>query len=354
MSTTRYVTAFASVLLTSVAIVRAGDVTPPSGPVSSTMKTLQQVEPRTPISQSDIPMVIAAPGSYYLTGNIEAVNASPAITISASDVTLDLSGFRMNGNPNEVTAGDFGVLINEVTNVSVGNGAIVGWRFGGVSAPLATNSQFHDLRLEGNGWDPQTPGPGIRTGANCVLERITAKSNGEYGIRSHGSVVRACAASFNGADGILATSGTITDCVGNNNVLAGINTGTGGLISNCVAAFNGEDGFDVGFTGVIMNSSADNNGRYGIRAVSQATIINNRSHFNDGAGIHIVGSDARIDGNNCLGNSIGIDVDGNGNIVVRNTVGNSTNTDYTIAGGNSVGTIQMSPVGAGAWDNFRY
>ena len=48
-----------------------GGLTPPGAP-GPTMKTLQQIEPRTPISS--ITFVISQPGSYYLTTNLTAVS----------------------------------------------------------------------------------------------------------------------------------------------------------------------------------------------------------------------------------------------------------------------------------------
>ncbi len=73
---TRFVLlAFAlSIAAMGVRPVLAGPLTPPAGPVASTGKTLDQIEPRRVIN--DLPgdatavHIISAPGSYYLTGNI--------------------------------------------------------------------------------------------------------------------------------------------------------------------------------------------------------------------------------------------------------------------------------------------
>src|SRR5437868_13887701 len=69
-----------------------GNLTPPGAP-APTMKTLDQVEARIPISS--VPYTISASGSYYLTTNVTAT-VSNAITIAASGVTLDLNGFTIS------------------------------------------------------------------------------------------------------------------------------------------------------------------------------------------------------------------------------------------------------------------
>src|ERR1700675_3088171 len=72
-----------------------GSLTPPGAP-GPTMKSLDQIEARTPISS--LPFTISASGSYYLTGNLIATGSTAGITISADNVTLDLNGFALIGN----------------------------------------------------------------------------------------------------------------------------------------------------------------------------------------------------------------------------------------------------------------
>src|SRR3954469_21762838 len=69
----------------------------PSGAPGPTMKTLTQVEPRTPISS--LPLVITNSGSYYLTANLTGIVGTNGITITADNVTIDLNGFALNGVP---------------------------------------------------------------------------------------------------------------------------------------------------------------------------------------------------------------------------------------------------------------
>src|SRR5438445_13129756 len=71
-----------------------GSLTPPGAP-AATMKTLSQVEPRTPISS--VPFAITNSGSYYLTTNLTGTGGGAAISITTSNVTLDLNGFTLAG-----------------------------------------------------------------------------------------------------------------------------------------------------------------------------------------------------------------------------------------------------------------
>ena len=79
------------------------------------MKTLQQVEPRTPVDATNTPgdgdssFKITQSGSYYLTGNITGVTGKHGIQIEASNVTLDLGGFRI------LSAGIDGINVSGAT-----------------------------------------------------------------------------------------------------------------------------------------------------------------------------------------------------------------------------------------------
>ena len=77
-------------------VVKAGSPGAPSinpyavGPVAPapTMKSLAQIEPRTPISS--VPFVISNSGSYYLTKNLN-VTTGDAITINADEIVRCLA-----------------------------------------------------------------------------------------------------------------------------------------------------------------------------------------------------------------------------------------------------------------------
>ena len=102
------------------ALLGQGSLTPPGAP-APTMKTLAQVEPRTPIGSA--PFTISQPGSYYLTTNL-TVSTGDAITIATNGVTLDLNGFTIRSTAASATG--YGILINRVNDITIANGHIRG------------------------------------------------------------------------------------------------------------------------------------------------------------------------------------------------------------------------------------
>ena len=114
-----------TVLLTlSVGLTaQAGDLDPPSGQPQPTMKTLQQVEPRIPISS--IPIHITESGSYYLTQNLVLLEEDDTygIAIEADNVTLDLKGFTLTGGGD----GTIGMPVKNGQRITVRNGCLRNW-----------------------------------------------------------------------------------------------------------------------------------------------------------------------------------------------------------------------------------
>ena len=182
-------------LLGYALLAQAGDLEPPGAP-GSTMKTLDEVEPRIPISQSDIPLTINESGSYYFTEDINSANN--AITVAADDVTIDLAGFTLAG-PDSGT--NYGIYMSERSNVEIRNGTVRDFWYG--IYEVSSSGQGHrviDVRALSNGIR------GIYLGSkNNLVKDCTASDNGTsaassvYGIyASYGSTVTGNTACDNG------------------------------------------------------------------------------------------------------------------------------------------------------------
>jgi hypothetical protein len=217
-----------SALIVPISIALAqGSLTPPGAP-GPTFKTLQQVEPRLPISV--IPTNLTVPGSYYLTTNLTQTTIFSAIVIGADDITIDLNGFALIGTNSSFADGvTFGGTLRK--NVCLKNGTIRNWRTG--------------VSLSGGG--------------NMLIDRVRVYGNTENGINSFISV-------------------TVTDCYSADNGFNGILLSNSGLIRDCEVRNNGRDGIQVASGAVItgnrctgVSSVASTNA--GIRATSQGNFI---------------------------------------------------------------------------------
>src|SRR4051812_15393777 len=179
--------------LCSVAVRAQGSLTPPPGPPGPTMKTLSQVEPRTPIG--GLPFTVQTAGSYYLTTNVAGRASAHGIIIEASDVTLDLNGFVLSG----VAEAQNGIQIPAVQrNIAIRNGTVQGWSVG-VEARQSSECQFEGLRVIDNAAAGLVAGVGstiagcnafgnrgfgLSAGANSSITDVSAQSNQLEGIRA--------------------------------------------------------------------------------------------------------------------------------------------------------------------------
>ncbi|MDX2146839.1 MAG: hypothetical protein SFZ23_04895 [Planctomycetota bacterium] len=191
--------------------VTAGPLSPPAGLVTSSYKTLQEVEPRIPVGPQLTPVdgscryLINAPGSYYLTGNVDAIGTLPTIRIESDDVTLDLNGFAIR-EPGPVASINDAIRVvlrngKPANNVVIRNGIIANVS-SAVDADLASgviedlvisNCLNYAIALRTNVADGTTPA--IRV-ARCTL-------------RNNGTV----SGFGNNTGGIFVQSGAlVTDC----------------------------------------------------------------------------------------------------------------------------------------------
>jgi parallel beta-helix repeat protein len=168
----------------------------------------------TPISS--VGQTISQPGFYYLKGNLSSAGSGNAITIAASEVTLDLMGFNLAGSGPGPSGGN-GIYINsDLNNVEVRNGSVKGFS-NGIYSP-ASNGKSHRL-------------------AN----------------------LRVSGCNFGISDGSFGT--IITGCQAANNTHTGIGIfGSDTIVDKNTAYLNTVYGFYIPSGGIVINNAARSNG----------------------------------------------------------------------------------------------
>lgn len=159
-----------------------GSLTPPGAP-AQTMKSLDQVQPRTPIAYSGYGIFM--PGSYYLTTNIVGFSGVNGINITCDNVTIDLNGFTLQG----VSGSLSGINISGAnTNIIVRNGIITGWGSDGIDGGFSSQ--------------------------NLILEHLTLSANVVNGVEGNNCIVSGCSVQNNQFDGITIV-GSGSQIIGN-------------------------------------------------------------------------------------------------------------------------------------------
>ena len=352
-------------------VALAGDLNPPSGVVAPTMKTLQQVEPRTPLTQQTAPgdatsvFKITQPGSYYLTGNIQGVAGKVGVRIDVGNVTLDLNGFTLTGVAGALAGvtdhADEGRPV--VGNITVTNGAIIGFPHGGVVLTNTIGSRVSGVNVEG-GWY------GIYVDENAVIEDCMVRNATQTGIANHSrATVSRCVVSGS-STGYSLTKATLIDSVAQQ-CTTGIRIAQG-LAKNCVVT-DSTTGIQLSVqgraidcsvlisqTGILLNGwDAEVRGclvRYatsiGIEATDARPFIigNTIVSARNAAGTHghairlqSAATSGVVDGNTITGAYFGIHVQGTNNTIIRNSIGASVGgaspLQYQIVAGNRVGAV---------------
>lgn len=213
------------------ALASAGPLSPP-GPPGPIFKTLGEIEPRAALSQSSdvvAPLVISAPGSYYLGADVVAIPGQPAIRITASHVSLDLNGFTVSGNL-EVEDGD-GIRI-EGAHVVVRNGTVRNADGDGINCPNGGPITLIDVNAVHN----------ADAGASCAAMRVSGgefSHNGSTGVGGLKVLIADVRAVGNGGAGVVLGSGSAASRSMSDSNQVGFNCVQGtGLVTQSIAKFN--------------------------------------------------------------------------------------------------------------------
>lgn len=209
-------------------LAQSGGALTPSAAPGVTMKSLDQVEARTPLVDGALgvsvdptygTLTISQSGSYYLTSNLN-VSGGDGIVVNAQGVSLDLNGFTISsiaaastGNAVELNSGSVtvynGHIVSGVTYSAGASGdQFTGTGFqSGVRAISSSHENIHIYNVSVSGVDLYGI---IASGSNNTVESCLVRVAGSLGIQS--GLVSKCRAELCGLTGINAWM--VTDSYG--------------------------------------------------------------------------------------------------------------------------------------------
>ncbi len=339
-----------------------GDLTPsvangaltPGGSPRTSMKSLEQVEPRRPllprvsgvdVTDANAHYVITKRGSYYLTENL-SVERLYGIRVAAEGVTLDLEGFAIEARQGVRTAIEVDPIAHGCTvrNGSIlgESGCLYGLRCPGPSQDWAVGGTVESLTVSG------CTEAAILAGKAWTLKQCVAMDNAGSGIRAEtGSILVDCVVMGHiepaaidffgisaGDDSILTRCVAKTNTFSGSGTAAAIQTGVSCTLSECTVADNvfsaalGGDGIHVGEGSIVTRCTVRNNqlgssSRYGILCVSRCVVTHCTSFSNTGGGGAIRVSGGTVE--SCVvQDNDGSGIVAIGNAIVRNCIASSS------------------------------
>ncbi len=343
----------ASIAALAFAPALAGSLDPPGAP-APTMKTLDQVEARTPIAA--LPFTINAPGSYYLAANLTAASGADGIVVNAASATIDLNGFTLDGAG--LSASAHGIYLAAPSgsgHYTIRNGVITRWGIGVWQNAAGPDLFLSDLVVRSSQSD------GVRC-YDVLAFRSTLNFNQGAGIALNGvGIVRDCRVAGNNGGGILAMGPRtlVEDCVLDANSYTGIQIGDNGIVRNCVITntiSTGGNGHAInGGVGVqVVGNNLMGNAGYGAALGANAYVASNSAKGNGGSGLSFL-SDSRVEGNEVSGNGFrGITTTGANCFIVKNTSHGNASANFYVSGANTIAPIDTTGTSTNPWSNFSY
>lgn len=355
----------------------AGPLDPPTGTISSTGRTLTEVEPRIPISSATTPgdansvFRITSPGSYYLTGGISISTNLAAIEIAASNVTIDLNGFRV-AQPTATSSRPGIVADLPVRGIIIRNGSVREFEGGGInltSGGDGANSRIENVQAYFNGSTAFSVGPD-----SVILECGISNHTGNGLAAGDGSVVSNCSitdiigagmivgnnvsidgCSMSAGSGLGISAGSFANIIDTNIfdvALSGIEVGAGSTVRGCTVRESGGVGILAGERANISHCSVILSGLDGISAGAYSVIRRNNADSNGtstavtSAGISVTGGGSMVLDNHSTDNEVGFRAVNGGNCFFSNHATSNSVLAWSIAEGNVALIVNTANAGA--------
>ena len=249
--------------------------------LSGAVDGVSEINQASVLEAGGFPYQVLAPGSYRLTSNLDlrglpdAANKT-AISVSISDVSIDLNGFSIIGPT--VCSGS--PPSQPVICAPTGSGR--GISAGGEWVTI-TNGVIRGLGLLG-----------ITCGGNCRVERVKVEDCTTVGIQTgDGAILIANNSRGNGGSGLVAGLGAvIRENVVDQNGANGIVTNGSGVIANNTSNRNWIDGIAAGAASSVVSNVSWQNREDGISGSSGTIVRDNSVFINDGYGLNFGGPGA--------------------------------------------------------------
>jgi hypothetical protein len=181
----------------------------------------------TPGDAANFPAALTVSGSYRLTSDLTAPAGVDGISVTASNVTIDLNGFTIYSGGGGVADG---ISVPSVRNVEIKNGTVIGFSRSGIF----TNGTTHHIRVIG-----------VRAIANATIG---------IDLQGESNTVDGCQVLNNGTGIRVGLSSLVINTVVRGHPFLGlVMTSTAGYGSNVLTGNNGGDanpqvsgGFQIG------------------------------------------------------------------------------------------------------------
>lgn len=305
-----------------------GPLAPPTAPAPS-MKTLDQIEPRTPIPATPVNettsghrshFIIKRSGSYYLTSNISAPFAHDGIVIAdgVNDVTLDLNGFTITVDTYHAGIGIY--MVGSHSRITIYNGSISSEKYdngpgswnlgGGIVGDHARNVLVHQIHVRSN------TGYGIKLGAQSIISECSAHKCSNIGLVAE-TVTNSNASNCSGGgisaknatncSGFSTNSSSGLHCSGNATNCSGVSNRGPGLLcegnaTNCRGSSYEQTGLEC--YGNATNCSGVSFNKTGLSCGGNA--LNCSGKAGEGNGLIAKGTANTCTGNNSIPGSVAL------------------------------------------------